>query len=222
MKIPEKIYRLRTEHEMTQLQFGQIAGASDKAVSTWEQGKKEPRMKSIQRICDHFDIPINLFVDEDSDIYKKDDIPVSRLEHLPANILPLPKTYDVPLIGDIACGKPIVAIENAGEFVPVPEKLHVDFALRCKGDSMITARIFDGDIVYIKQQPEVENGEIAAVRIGDEATLKKVYYSKDNARITLRACNPLYPDLVYEGELLNDIDILGLAVGFYSKVRHDG
>lgn len=222
MKIPEKIYRLRTEHEMTQLQFGQIAGASDKAVSTWEQGKKEPRMKSIQRICNHFDIPINLFVDEESDIYKKEDVPVSRSEHLPANILPLPKTYNVPLIGDIACGQPILAVENAGEFVRVPENLRADFALRCKGDSMITARIFDGDIVYIKQQPEVENGQIAAVRIGDEATLKKVYYAKDNARITLRACNPLYPDLIYEGELLNDVDILGLAVGFYSKVRHDG
>ncbi|MBR3751609.1 MAG: helix-turn-helix domain-containing protein [Ruminiclostridium sp.] len=140
---------------------------------------------------------------------------------LPKNLSPLPKTYNVPLVGNIACGQPILAVEDADEVVSVPEDIQADFALRCQGDSMITARIFDGDVVYIKQQPEVETGQIAAVRIGDEATLKKVYYSHDDSRITLRACNPLYPDLVYEGTGLNEIEILGLAVGFFSRVRHE-
>lgn len=82
---------------------------------------------------------------------------------------------------------------------------------------MINARIYDGDIVYIKSQPEVENGEIAAVRIGDEATLKRVYYNKN--RIILRACNPLYEDLEYEGSMLTDIQILGKAVAFTSLIK---
>lgn len=138
-----------------------------------------------------------------------------------SNVIPLPRTYKVPLVGAIACGQPILAVEEADETVDVPEWIHADFALTCKGDSMINARIFDCDVVYIKSQPEVENGQIAAVRIGDEATLKKVYYTPSSDRITLRACNPMYPDMVYEGETLDQIQILGLAVGFYSTIRHE-
>ena len=138
-----------------------------------------------------------------------------------SNVIPLPRTYKVPLVGTIACGQPILAVEEADETVDVPEWVRADFALTCKGDSMINARIFDGDIVYIKSQPEVENGQIAAVRIGDEATLKKVYYTPGSNRITLRACNPLYADMVYEGETLSQIQVLGLAVGFFSKVLHE-
>ena len=136
---------------------------------------------------------------------------------LPSNIIPMPNTYKVPLIGTIACGQPILAVENADEVVEVPEHVHADFALRCKGDSMINARIFDGDIVYIRRQPEVENGQIAAVRIGEEATLKKVYFT--GSRLVLRAANPLYDDLEYEGQMLEDVEILGKAVAFTSAIR---
>lgn len=138
-----------------------------------------------------------------------------------SNIIPSPHTYKIPMIGDIACGKPILAVEDAEETVDVPDFVNADFALRCKGDSMINARIFDGDIVYIRSQPEVEAGQIAAVRIDDEATLKRVYYTPGSGRITLRACNPLYQDMIYEGETLNQIQILGLAVGFYSAIRDE-
>ena len=93
------------------------------------------------------------------------------------NIIPMPKLNKIPLLGTIACGEPILAAENIEDEVDIPENIVADFALRCKGDSMIDARINDGDIVYIKQQPTVENGTIAAVLIGDEATLKRVYIS---------------------------------------------
>lgn len=86
---------------------------------------------------------------------------------------------------------------------------------------MINARIFDGDIVYIRKQPTVENGEIAAVRIGEDATLKKVYYSPENSRLVLRPCNPLYPDFIYSDEELHNVEILGKAVAFTSFVRHE-
>ncbi len=137
------------------------------------------------------------------------------------NVIPMPKTYKVPLVGAIACGKPILAVEEAEETVDVPEWVHADFALTCKGDSMINARIFDGDIVYIRQQREVENGQIAAVRIGEDATLKKVYYAPGSGRLTLRACNPLYDDMIYTGPELDEVEVLGLAVGFYSAVRYE-
>lgn len=138
---------------------------------------------------------------------------------LPDNILPMPKMKRIPLIGTIACGKPILAVENTEDMVSVPENIDADFSLRCKGDSMVNARIFDGDIVYIKERPMVENGEIAAVLIGEEATLKRVYYTPGSDRITLRACNPVYPDMEYEGESLSHIRILGKAVAFTSTIR---
>ncbi len=128
----------------------------------------------------------------------------------------MPKTSKVPLVGAIACGEPILAAENIEGEVDVPERIHADFALRCKGDSMINARIHDGDIVYIRQQPAVNNGEIAAVLIGDEATLKRVYVYEDH--VVLQPENPSYEPLVYFGEAMSTVRILGKAVGFTSII----
>lgn len=134
-----------------------------------------------------------------------------------ANIIPLPKTKLVPLLGTIACGTPTLAEENIDEYVKVDMKLDATFALRCKGDSMINARIFNGDIVYVHQQPEVNNGEIAVVLIDNEATLKRVYKFKD--RLELRAENPTFQTLIYTEEDYCDIRILGKAIAFLSTVR---
>lgn len=120
----------------------------------------------------------------------------------------------IPLVGNIACGVPILAEENVEDYIAAPIGCNANFALRCKGDSMINARICDGDIVFIHSQPDCENGEIAAVLIGDEATLKRVY--KHPGAITLMPENSLYPPLVYRREELNAIKILGKAVGFVS------
>lgn len=146
-----------------------------------------------------------------------DDTPEQTIPAFP-NISAPPRLVRKPRLGTIACGKPILAIEDAEEFDEVPNDIPCDFTLRCQGDSMVNARIHDGDIVYIRRQEEVENGEIAAVRIGDEATLKRVYYN--GRRIILRACNPLYEDLEFEGEALNHIEILGKAIAFTSMVKH--
>ena len=123
----------------------------------------------------------------------------------------------VPLIGGIACGLPILAEERIEGWLEIDSQVHADFALRCVGDSMINARIFDGDIVFIRTQPTVENGEIAAIEIDGEATLKRVY--KYPKRLELRPENPLFPVLQYEGRALRDVRILGKAVGFYSPIR---
>lgn len=135
----------------------------------------------------------------------------------PDNIIPLPKMKKIPLLGTIACGKPILAAENIEALINADENLNADFALRCKGDSMINARIFDGDIVYIREQPDVEDGEIAAVLIGEEATLKRVY--KYPLKVVLRPENPLYDDMIYSKEEMNEVRILGKAVAFLSAIR---
>lgn len=137
---------------------------------------------------------------------------------LPDNIMPMPKMNKIPLIGSIACGDPILAAENIESEVDIPEHIKADFALRCKGDSMIGARIFDGDIVYIRQQPTVENGQIAAVLIDDEATLKRVYLYPDSNKLVLTPENAKYEPFIYIGEEINSVRILGLAVAFTSAV----
>ncbi len=133
------------------------------------------------------------------------------------NIIPLPQKRRIPLLGVIACGEPILADENIEEYIDIPKHIPGDFALTCKGDSMINARIFDGDIVYIRQQETVENGEIAAVLIDGEATLKRVRLFEDH--ISLEPENPQYRPLVYWGDEMNYVRILGKAVAFTSAVR---
>ena len=131
---------------------------------------------------------------------------------IPAGFEPRPKTVKRPLVGGIACGEPITAEQNVQEYVDVPEGIVCDFCLRCHGDSMIDAGIRDNDVVYIKTQPQVEDGEIAAVRIGDEATLKRVYY--DGSTITLVPANSAYRPKSYSGPELDDIQIEGKATGY--------
>ena len=131
---------------------------------------------------------------------------------IPPGFIPLPKTYKVPLVGRIACGTPITAEENLEGYVDVPVDRQVDFALLCEGDSMVDAGIKNGDAVYIRKQPTVENGQIAAVRINGEATLKRVYINGNT--MVLQPANASYPPFTYSLSDLEDVAIEGLAVGF--------
>lgn len=134
------------------------------------------------------------------------------------NIEPMPNMVPKPLLGTIACGEPILAQENIEDMISVPDTVHCDFVLRCRGDSMKDAKINNGDIVYVRQQPTVENGEIAAVLIGEEATLKRVYHREPD-RLELHPANPDYPVMVYIGSELENIKILGKAVGCLFAIR---
>lgn len=202
----------RKELGLTLSQIADMMGVAEATVQRWESGNiKSVRHEKIGKLAEILKVSPAALMGWETQ-------PVPSLNSsLIKNINPVPQTYKVPRLGTIACGKPILAVEEAEKVDDVPENISCDFTLQCKGDSMINARIYDGDIVYIKCQPEVENGEIAAVRIGDEATLKKVYYNKN--RVILRACNPLYEDLEYEGDTLNEIQILGKAIAFTSLIK---
>lgn len=138
-------------------------------------------------------------------------------EKLPNNLIPINKVRYIPVLGRIACGEPLFADENVIDRIVLPENVSADFALLCKGDSMINAKIHDGDTVYICKQPIVENGEIAAVLINDEATLKKVYIS--DTYIKLVPANDNYEPFVYHKEEMNDVKILGKAVAVLHKIK---
>ena len=134
------------------------------------------------------------------------------------NIFPI-KTKQIPLLGEIACGQPIYAAEDRESYVMAGTDINADFCLVAKGDSMTGARILDGDIVFIRKQDMVDNGEIAAVVIGDEATLKRVNYYPEKNLLILKAENPLYPDQIYAEDQLDTVKVLGKAVAFQSDVR---
>ena len=136
---------------------------------------------------------------------------------LPSNIHSV-ELRKFPMLGEIACGKPIFANEDHESYISASSKIKADWCLTARGDSMIGARINDGDIVFIREQPIVENGEIAAVIIGNEATLKRWYYYPEKAKLILNAENPAYEPLVYIGEELNEIRCLGKAVCFMSNL----
>ena len=213
MKIGQRIKQRREELGIGQTQLAEKIGSSKQNLYKYENGIitniPSEKVEAIAKAL--YTTPAYLMG------WSEDPSPGAV--SVPDNIMPMPKMKRIPLIGTIACGCPILAVQSADETVTVPEHVDADFSLRCKGDSMINARIFDGDIVYIKEQPMVENGEIAAVIIGEEATLKRVYYTPGTDRITLRACNPTYPDQEYEGETLSHIHILGKAIAFTGLIR---
>jgi len=130
----------------------------------------------------------------------------------PPGFEPLPEMVRVPLVGSIACGTPITAEQNIECYIGVPAAWHADFALTCHGSSMAPT-ICDGDIVCIRRQPEVEQGEIAAVRIGEEATLK--HFHRQGETVMLLADNSaVCPPMIFAGPQLEELQIEGRAVGF--------
>lgn len=143
-----------------------------------------------------------------------EDSPVGQY----GNILPVAHKR-VPMLGRIACGEPIYAEEERESYVEAGTNIQADFCLRAAGDSMTGARIYDGDIVFIRAQDSVDNGEVAAVIINDEATLKRVFYDPEKQKLVLQAENPKYAPLVYVGDELADVRILGKAIAFQSDVR---
>lgn len=203
---------LRENANISQQALADRIGISKSSINMYERGEREPGLETLEAIADFFNCDMDYLLGK-SDVHNKykASIPTAT------NIIPLSKTKKVPLLGSIACGEPILAEENIEDFIKMDEDIPADFALRCKGDSMINARIFDGDIVYIRQQPDVENGEIAAVLIDNEATLKRVY--KYPHRIELRAENPTIKPFEFADEEMNNIRILGKAVAFTSIIR---
>lgn len=142
-------------------------------------------------------------------------IDTAKERSIPAGFQPLPKLDRIPRVGQIACGTPILAEENVEAYDEVPSDWHADFTLLCQGDSM-EPKIKDGDVVAIHSQPMVENGEVAAVLIDGEATLKRVFLFDDH--IELRAENPTFPTILRIGEDMNTITIEGKAVGLCRKL----
>lgn len=208
MTMGDRIHALRIDKGLTLEDIGRAAGVAKSTVRKWESGDiSSIRTDKVQRVAAALNTTLE---------YLLNGVTSDTVYDF-KNIEPIPQSKPIPVIGNIACGAPIFADENFEGYAELDARVNADFALRCCGDSMINAHIFDGDLVFIRKQPTVENGEIAAVIIDQEATLKRVY--KYPNRIELRPENPLFPVLQYEGAELEAIQIIGKAVSFLGQVR---
>lgn len=210
MQLKDIIKTRRKELNLTLAEIAKACNVSEATVSRWESGDigdmKRSRIAALSKVLKVSpSIIVGTSEDEDSS---------DSFRHI-KGILPIPEVrQEVPMLGSIACGKPIYMDEERGEYFPLDARIHADFCLRAEGDSMTGARICDGDIVFIQAVPEVENGSIAAVAIDDEATLK--YFFQYGDTVVLRPANPKYQEMTYSQDDLNRVRVLGRAVAFQS------
>ena len=188
-------------------------GLSKARISQYTNGIYVPKADAMHKLARVLDV---------SDLWLEGyDVPMERS----ANILPdFPDIFPIerkriPVLGEIACGKPILTDEEHDSFVMSGTNLDADFCLRAKGDSMIGAHIHDGDLVFFRSCDTVDNGKIAVVIIGDEATLKRVYYERDKDQLVLMPENSAYRPLVYVGSELEQVRIMGEALFVQSKLH---
>lgn len=215
-KFCDRFRQLRNQKGLSQMELSKLLKISKSSVNMYERGEREPGLETLELIADIFNVDMDYLLGK-SDCPNRSASIFSSYSDLPKNIIPLPEMRRILLLGSIACGAPILAEEHIEDYVDIPKNIRADFALTCKGDSMINARIFDGDTVYIRQQPSVENGEIAAVLIEGDATLKRVRLYEDH--VSLEPENPMYKPLVYWGSDMNNVHILGKAIAFTSAIK---
>lgn len=200
---------------MKQIELATRSGISKYSISHYLKGDWEGKQDAVYELARALNVSEAWLMGYDVPAERsapKVSVQLDKKPTIPPGFMPLPKMRKVPLIGAIACGDPITAIQNREGDVNAPVDMRCDFALKCQGESMIGAGIHDGDVVYIRIQPEVENGEIAAVRIGEEVTLKRVYLHNDY--IELRPENPAFESIIRRREEMNDVQIEGKAVGW--------
>lgn len=179
MKVGDIIKELRKRHKLTQADLAKKLGVAPTAVSAWERNENRPLMDKITVLADMFEVPISHFFDT-SEFGSQTFTDIVNL----------------PIVGRISCGDGVIAFEEIEGYEPTPKEWLNSgeyFYLRANGDSMIGARIYDGDLLLIRKQPEVENGEIAAIIIGEEAVLKRVY--RNGEQLVLQSENPKYPPI---------------------------
>ncbi len=207
MTTGEKIRLCRIQHGWSMREMAKRLGyANSSSIARIESGQIDIPQSKIAKFA-------KVFGCSAADLMEKDDARENaELSEFRRYGIEKPQLKQIPLLGTIACGSPIFAEQNIEEHIPCPCGTDVDFCLRAKGDSMVNARIHDGDIVFIRQQDTVEDGEIAAVLVEDEATIKRVYFDRESDVLALVPENPAFKVMRYMGADIGKIQILGKAV----------
>ena len=202
----ERLNEAMQIRDITAAELSRASGVAEVSISHYRKGTYKATQEKLDLIATALNVSIPWLMGVTDTFGPRFDY----------GLEPIPHTKQIPVLGSIACGDPVLAVQTADEMTDAPDFVRCDFALYCKGDSMINARIFDGDLVYIRRQDTVEDGEIAAVLIDDEATLKRV--KKYDDRLALLPENPMYKPIVLYGDDAKTVQILGKAVAFTSRV----
>lgn len=198
---------------ITQTELSKRTNINKSSISTYLKGEYKAKQDKVDLLANALNVSPVWLMGYDIPMQRDLSFDLSTL----TNYVPIARKK-IPLLGEIAAGQPIYADEHIEEFLPADDKLHADFALKIKGDSMINAQINDGDIVFIRQQSDVDDGQIAAVLINDSATLKRIYHM--NGFLQLNAENPAYKPIICSPETCDTCRILGLAVAVLGKIKY--
>lgn len=211
--LSQKLRSLRKERGLSLEQLADMIGTSRQTVHRYETGAitniPPEKIEALARALGT--TPSSLMGWDDEGGYPTfNNITVAEISSA--------VTKNLPVLGNVACGEPIFASEEQGYYVKANADIHADFCLTARGDSMINARIFDGDLLFVRKQESVEDGEIAVVLIDDEATVKRVYFNREDGILTLMPENPTYKPMRYIGHQLDRIRILGKVVSGQYKI----
>ena len=211
--LAERIRVLRKKKGLSLEQLAEMIGTSRQTVHRYETGAitnvPHEKIEALARALGTTPSRLMGWDNEDR---------LSSLNYIEGTKLSDITKRRLPVLGNVACGEPIFATEETGYYVSVSSDISADFCLTARGDSMINARIFDGDILFVKQQDSVDDGEIAVVLIEDEATVKRVYFNREDGILTLMPENPTYKPMRYMGRELDRIRILGKVISGQYKI----
>jgi repressor LexA len=205
MHVGDYIKQLRTSKGMTQEELGAKIGVQRAAVQKWEAGITQNLKRStIQMLAKLFEVSPASFFDDDTNIEEN-----SSQIGIPYN----PIIHKIPILGRIAAGLPLYAEEHIEGYTYTEHNGGAEyFALKVKGDSMTAAHINDGSMIIVRRQPEVENGQIAVVRVGKEdATVKRFRQDGNIVQLIPQSYNPEHQIQIYDLKT-TDIEIIGKVV----------
>lgn len=202
--ISKNLKKYMEEKDINNKELAKILNVSESTVGKWLLKKSVPRMGIIEQISNYFNIEKSDLIEDKTD-----------LSNIPG-VIPVKKIIKIPILGHIQCGKPVMSVENYEGYFPAdPEIINSDFCLYADGDSMIDVGINEGDLVFFKQTPQVENGTIAAVFVNDTTTLKRFF--KNEHEIILQPENKEYSPIIIREDDGKEVRVLGEMVGMYFK-----
>ncbi len=199
-KFPLRLKELMDDNNENTYTLAEKLHLTPPTISRYVTGQMSPKLTAIESLARQFNVNPSWLMGSSNEKHRT-----------------IPSFIKIPVLGRIACGVPLYAVENIIDYEFVEENEGIDFGLIARGDSMINARIFDGDIVFIRKQDDVDDGDIAAVLIEDEATLKRVY--KFNGDLLLRSENPIRDDIRITAKDRKNVRILGKAISFKSTLK---
>ena len=199
MDFAKRLKELRVSRGLTQDDLARELNLVKSSISMYENGKRKPSFEVLESIADYFNVNMDT-------LYSSAPVFVPSLKR-------------VPMLGYAAAGQPLENLDGQDTYyVETDSRYAVDFCITVRGDSMINAGINDGDIVFVKSQPEVPNGKIACIEIDNERVCIKRFYKTDTG-VMLVSENPKYAPLQFSESNCMDLKVLGLAVLKQSEIN---